>query len=64
MSLQQYILQYTAANSTSLRNIAFHWLTSGFTQLASSLMQLAAAGRRCIIQHFHCCYEGKVLLVH
>ena len=29
----------------SLRNVAFHWLTSEYMQLASSFMQLAAAGR-------------------
>ena len=45
MYLQQYILQYTVGNPTSLRNVTFHWLTSEFMQLASSFMQLAAAGR-------------------
>ena len=28
----------------SLRNVAFHWLTSEYMQLASEIMQLAAAG--------------------
>ena len=35
INLQQYIL----------RNVAFHWLTSEYMQLASGFMQLAAAGR-------------------
>ena len=35
----------TVANLTSLRNFAFHWLTSQYMQLASGFMQLAAAGR-------------------
>ena len=30
----------------SLRNVAFHWLTSEYMQLASGFMQLAAAGRK------------------
>ena len=29
----------------SLCNVAFHWLTSEYMQLASAFMQLAAAGR-------------------
>ena len=37
-------LRYTVGNPTSLRNVAFHWLTSEYMQLASSFMQLAAAG--------------------
>ena len=45
INLQQYILQYTVANLTSLRNVTFHWLTSEYMQLASGFMQLAAAGR-------------------
>ena len=45
INLRQYILQYTVGNPTSLRNVAFHWLTSEYMQLASGLMQLAAAGR-------------------
>ena len=48
INLQQYILQYTVANSTSLRNVAFHWLASECMQLASGFMQLAAAGHTCI----------------
>ena len=44
INLQQYILQYTVANPTSLRNVAFNWLTSEYMQLASGFMQLAAAG--------------------
>ena len=45
INLQQYILRYTVANPTSLRNVAFHWLTSEYMQLASGFMQLAATGR-------------------
>ena len=32
-------------------------------QLASGFMQLAAAGCRHNILHFHCLFEGKMLLV-
>ena len=52
---------YTVANPTSLRNVAFHWLTSDFVQLASGFMQMAAAGRRRNKVHFHCLFEGKML---
>ena len=45
ISLRQYILLYTVGNPTSLRNVAFHWLTSEYMQLASGFIQLAAAGR-------------------
>ena len=45
INLKQYILWYTVANPTSLRNVAFHWLTSEYMQLVSGFMQLAAAGR-------------------
>ena len=45
LNLQQYILRYTVANPTSLRNVAFHWMTSEYMQLASGFMQLAAARR-------------------
>ena len=44
MNLRQYILRYTVVNPTSLRNIAFHWLTSEYMQLASDFMHLATAG--------------------
>ena len=44
INLWQYILRYTFGNPTSLRNVAFHWLTSEYMQLASGFMQLAAAG--------------------
>ena len=37
-------------------NVAFHWLTSGF-------MQLAAAGCRRNMLHSHCHFEGKMLMV-
>ena len=55
---------YLVANSMSLRNIAYHWLTSGFMQLASGFMQFAAARRRHNILHFHLLFEGKLLLVN
>ena len=45
INLRQYILRYTVENPTSLRNVAFHWLTSEYMQLVSGFMQLAAAGR-------------------
>ena len=44
INLQQYILRYTVANQTALHNVAFHWLTSEYMQLAIGFMQLAAAG--------------------
>ena len=44
INLRQYILRYTVWNPTSLRNVAFHWLTSEYMHLASAFMQLAAAG--------------------
>ena len=44
MNLRQYILGYIVANSMSLLNVAFHWLTNEYMQLASDFMQLAAAG--------------------
>ena len=34
INLRQYILRYTVGNPTSLRNVAFHWLTSEYMQLA------------------------------
>ena len=51
--LRQYILWYTVANSTSLRNVAFHWLKSEYMQLASVFLQLTAAGRWRNILRFH-----------
>ena len=63
--LRQYILRYTVSNPTPLHNVAFHWLTSEYMQLASGFMQLAAAGRiRPNKVHFHCHFEGKMLIVH
>ena len=44
INLRQYILQYNVANQTSLRNVAFHLLTSGM-QLAIGFMQLTVARR-------------------
>ena len=57
INLGQYILRYTVANPTSLRNVALHWLTSEYMQLASGFMQLAAAGCRRNIEHFYCLFE-------
>ena len=66
INLRQYILRYTVANPTSLRNVSFHWLTSEYMQLASGFMQLAAAGRTCRRNkvHFYCLFEEKMLIVH
>ena len=64
INLRQYILRYTVANPTSLRNVAFHWFASQYMQLTSGFMQLAAAGRRRNKVHFHCLFEGNMLIVH
>ena len=66
INLRQYILQYTVANPTSLRNVAFHWLTSKYMQLASGFMQLAAAGRIGATKYtFAVFLKGiKMLIVH
>ena len=45
INLRQFILRYTVENPTSSRNVAFHWLTSEYMQLASGFMQLVATGR-------------------
>ena len=45
INMRQYILRYTVGSPMSLRNVAFHWVTSEYMQLASGFMQLAAAGR-------------------
>ena len=45
INLRQYILQYNVANPTSLRNVAFHWLTSEYMLLAIGFMQLTVARR-------------------
>ena len=37
INLRQYILRYTVGNSTSLPNVAFHWLTSEYMQLAAAV---------------------------
>ena len=42
INLRQYILWYTVGNPTSSRNVAFHWLTSEYMQLASGFIQLAS----------------------
>ena len=47
------------ANATSLHNVAFFWLTREYMHLASSFMQLAAAGGRGNIVPLHCLFEGK-----
>ena len=52
--LLQYILRSTVANPTPLSNVAFHWLTSEYMQLASCFMQLAAAAHWPNRVHFHC----------
>ena len=62
--MRQNNLRYTVANSTSLRNVAFHWLTSEYMQLAGGFIQLVAAGRKRNMVHFHCIFEGKMLIVH
>ena len=50
---------------TSLHNVAFHWLTSEYMQLARGYMQLAAAGgigaTKCIFPVF---LRRKILIVH
>ena len=51
INLQQYV-----TNLTSLPNVAFHWLTSEYMQLASGFMQLAAIRCRRNIVHFHCLF--------
>ena len=52
------------ADLKSLRNVAFHWLASEHMQLPSGFMQLAATGRMRNKVHFHCRFEGKMLIVH
>ena len=61
INFRQYILRYTVANPTSLHNVAFHWFTREYLQLASGFMQLAAAGRRRNKVHFHCLFDGSVI---
>ena len=39
-------MRYTVANPTSLRNVAFYWLSSEYMQLASGFIKLAPAGHR------------------
>ena len=34
LNINLYILRFTVSNPIALHNIAFHWLTSGFTSLA------------------------------
>ena len=40
INLRQFVLRYTVANPTSLRNVAFHWFTGEYMQLASGFMQV------------------------
>ena len=54
-NLRQYILRYTVPNLTSLCNVAFHWLTSGYMQLASC----SAGRRRCNMYIFTVFLKGK-----
>ena len=60
INLRQYILRYTVGNPTSLRNVAFYWLTSEYMQLASGFMKTYMSKK----VHFHCPYEGIMLIVH
>ena len=64
INLRQYILRYTVGNPTSLRNVAFHWLTSEYMQLASCLMQLAAAGRIGATKYIFSVFLRGKLIVH
>ena len=65
INLRQYILRYTVGNPMSLRIVAFHWLTSEYMQLASGLMQLAAAGRIGATKYIFTVFlKGKMLIVH
>ena len=59
INLRQYILRYTVGNPTSLPNVAFHWLTSEYMQLAGGFMQLAAAGHIGATKHIFTVFEGK-----
>ena len=60
INLRQYILRYTVGNSTSLHNVAFHWLTSEHMQLTSRFMQLAAAVRIGTTKYFFTVFlKGK-----
>ena len=43
INLQQYILRYTVGNPTSLSNVAFHWLTSEYMQLAAGVARRICA---------------------
>ena len=65
INLQQYILRYTVANPTSLRNVAFHWLTSKNMQLTGGFMQMAASGRIGATKYiFTVFFEEQMLIVH
>ena len=64
INLRQYILRYTVGNPTSFRNVAFHWLTSEYMQLASGLMQLAAAGRLGAKKYIFTVFLMENLIVH
>ena len=52
INLRQYILRYTVANPTSLRNVAFHWLTGEYMQLTSGFMQLDVRATKYIFTAF------------
>ena len=48
-------------NVINLRNVAFHWLTSEYMQLASCFMQLAAAWRTGVTKYiFTIFFKGKI----
>ena len=52
INLLQYILRYTVANPTSLRNVAFHWLTGEYMQLTSGFMQLDVGAAKYVFTVF------------
>ena len=57
-----HLLIATIYPTTALCNVSLQCLTSGFMQLASDFMQLAATGCRRNILNCHCLFEGKCYL--
>ena len=51
----------TSMSHCKLTNVAFHWLASEYTQLASGFMQLAAALRIGATKHIFVFLKGKCL---
>ena len=43
-NVKRYILRYTVENSKLLRNVAFHWLASGFTSLGITVLKIVILG--------------------